>query len=73
MKKFIEVIEKSTLFTGINVGDIEAMMGCLKARTEDYSKNQTVLRVGDSVEYLAYCSPAMRISYKKISGVTATS
>jgi CRP-like cAMP-binding protein len=52
MKKYTDIIQKSKLFAGINVDDIEAMLGCLGARTADYPKNATVLREGNSVDYL---------------------
>ena len=49
MEKYLHIIEKSPLFSGVSAGEIEAMLGCLAAETREYEKNGFILRFGDSV------------------------
>lgn len=49
MKKYLHIIEKSPLFSGVTGEEIETMLGCLSPTTEDFSKNQFVLRYGEDV------------------------
>lgn len=41
-------LKKTSLFSGIDESEIEAMLGCLGARIKSYQKNGYVLRIGDS-------------------------
>jgi CRP-like cAMP-binding protein len=44
MNKYLSVIKKSPLFSGVVEKEIESMLGCLSAVTLDYKKNQFVFR-----------------------------
>lgn len=52
MKDFLSLLKRTTLFNGIDEAEIEAMLGCLGAKTESYSKNEYILRVGESPQAL---------------------
>lgn len=46
MKKYIEILKKSSLFSGIDATDIQTMLGCLGASTKSYQKGEYILRAG---------------------------
>lgn len=50
MKEFFSVIRSSRLFSGISEDEISAMLDCLGARKEYFSKDSFLLRTGDTVE-----------------------
>ena len=50
MKEFFSVIRSSRLFSGISEDEISAMLDCLGARKESFSKDSFLLRTGDTVE-----------------------
>ena len=50
MKEFLQVIRSSQLFSGISGEELEAMLGCLGAKTECYGKDAFLLRAGDTAE-----------------------
>ena len=50
MKEFLSVIRSSQLFSGISEEELTAMLSCLDTRTENFSKDDFVLRSGDSIE-----------------------
>ncbi len=50
MKEFFSIIRSSRLFSGISEDEISAMLDCLGARKESFSKDSFVLRTGDTVE-----------------------
>lgn len=50
MKKYLEIVRKSTLFAGIDGGEIEKLLGCLSVRSEDFAKREFVMRFGESTE-----------------------
>jgi CRP/FNR family transcriptional regulator, cyclic AMP receptor protein len=50
MKEFFSVIRSSRLFSGISEDEISAMLDCLGARKECFSKDSFLLRTGDTVE-----------------------
>ena len=52
MKECMSLLNRTTLFSGIDEAEIEAMLGCLGAKAEDFRKDDYVLRVGDSPESL---------------------
>lgn len=49
MKKYLSIIQKSSLFSGVSEKELEAMLTCLSPVMTEYAKNQFVLRFGDSV------------------------
>jgi CRP-like cAMP-binding protein len=52
MKKYLNVIKKSPLFSGVGEYELMSMLTCLSARMEHYRKNQFVFRRGESVSAL---------------------
>lgn len=50
MKEYLPLLKRSALFGGIDAAELEAMLGCLGARTERYEKGAYLLRVGDAPE-----------------------
>lgn len=49
MKKYLNVIQKSSLFSGVAAPEIVSMLKCLSAVETEYEKNAFVLRFGESV------------------------
>lgn len=47
MKKYLSIIEKSSIFRGIEGQEIEPMLKCLSATTSTYKKQEFILRNGD--------------------------
>jgi len=47
MKKYIAILEKSRIFSGIDKTEIQAMLSCLNARMFCYKKGEYVLRHGE--------------------------
>ena len=52
MKDFLPVIRSSQLFSGISEAEIIAMLSCLEAKKEEYSKETLILRAGDTTNSL---------------------
>ena len=52
MKEFLSLLKRTALFNGIDEAEIEAMLGCLGAKAEDFNKGEYLLRVGESPESL---------------------
>jgi CRP/FNR family cyclic AMP-dependent transcriptional regulator len=52
MKEFLSLLKHTALFQGIDETEIEAMLGCLGAKTKHFEKSGYLLRVGDSPESL---------------------
>ncbi len=50
MKKYIPVLKKTQLFSGVGEDEIEAMLSCLQARLCTYEKGEYVLREGGRLE-----------------------
>ncbi len=50
MKENISVLRASRLFSGIAEDELAAMLSCLAARTERFSKGELLLRAGDTTE-----------------------
>ncbi len=44
----LEVLRRSVLFAGIGRDELEAMLGCLKARARDYREGEFILHAGDA-------------------------
>ena len=49
MKKYIPMLKKTILFSGVGEEEIEAMLGCLGARLRTYEKGEYVLRQGEHI------------------------
>ena len=47
MKKYIDVLKRTKLFSGVGENDIEAMLTCLGATLGVYKKGEYVLRAGE--------------------------
>ena len=52
MRKYIEILKKSELFTGVEETDIEAMLSCLGATLRKYKKGEYVFREGERVDHI---------------------
>ena len=50
MKKYISILKKSQLFSGVGEDDIEAMLNCLSAKLSTYKKGEYVLREGEYID-----------------------
>ncbi|MBQ8740677.1 MAG: Crp/Fnr family transcriptional regulator [Clostridia bacterium] len=53
MKKYIPILKRTQLFSGVNESEIESMLSCLDARLKYYKKGEYVLREGERVGSLA--------------------
>ena len=52
MKKYIHVLTKCPVFSGVNEENLLVMLTCMDAQICRYSKNQPVLRAGDPARYM---------------------
>lgn len=52
MKKYIHILTKCPVFSGISEDNLLAMLTCMDAQICRYSKNQPVLRAGDPARYM---------------------
>jgi len=52
MKKFLNVLKICPLFSGIAEAEIEALMGCLQAKTEMVSRGEVILAEGDPANHV---------------------
>lgn len=50
MKTYLPIILHSQLFSGVVQSEAERMLQCLAARTEEYERNQPLLRLGEAVD-----------------------
>ncbi len=50
MKKYVPILKKTKLFSGVGEDDVTSMLSCLGARLKSYKKGEFVLRQG---EYLS--------------------
>ena len=50
MKKYLPVMKKTKLFTGVSESEILSMLSCLGARCQDYKKGEYVLSQGQSLK-----------------------
>lgn len=53
MKKNIEIIKKSPLFSGVESNEIEAMLNCLSATVKEFEKDEFILRYGDKISSIS--------------------
>lgn len=47
MKKYIPVLKKTQMFSGVSVEEIESMLSCLGARLCEFDKGECVIRQGE--------------------------
>lgn len=52
MKKYIPILAKCPVFSGISEEELLAMLSCMDAQICRFSKNQTILRAGDPAKYM---------------------
>ncbi len=49
MKKFISVLKKTQIFSGLDVNEIESMLSCLGGRLRQFDKGEYVIRQGEQL------------------------
>ncbi len=49
MKKYIHILKRTQMFSGVGECDVETMLGCLGARLGGYKKGEFVLRQGEYI------------------------
>lgn len=49
MKKYLNILKKNSLFTGIDENDLENMLGCLSANVKSFSKNEIIYMAGNRI------------------------
>lgn len=49
MKKYLNILRKNCLFTGIDENDLENMLGCLSANVKSFSKNEIIYMAGNKI------------------------
>ena len=52
MKEFYPILERCSLFSGIRMEDLGAMMGCIGGRTMSFAKGQAIFREGDPATHV---------------------
>ena len=52
MKKYIPVLKRSQLFSGVSEDEIAAMLSCLDAKVRTYQKGEYVFRQGEHVSFI---------------------
>lgn len=52
MKKYVPLLEKTKLFSGVGDDDILSMLSCLNASVREYGKGQVAFRQGDTLREL---------------------
>ena len=52
MKRFLKILKRCPLFTGIDDVDLEAVLSCTGARVHTFAKNETVLAEGERAKYV---------------------
>ncbi len=50
LKEFLPIVRSSQLFSGVSEDELVAMLSCLGAEKKDFSKDDFVLRSGDSTD-----------------------
>ena len=50
MKDFFPILAASPLFSGVTENELDAMLTCLAAKTEQFPKDVFLLHPGDTVE-----------------------
>ena len=47
MKKYISILKRTQMFSGVGENEIESMLSCLEARLYEFSKGEYVIRQGE--------------------------
>jgi len=50
MKKYIPILKRTQMFSGVDEGEIESMLTCLGARLGKFSKGEFVVQQGERIE-----------------------
>ncbi len=50
MKKYIDILKRNQLFSGVSEENILAMLGCLSATKREYKKGEYIFRQGEYIE-----------------------
>ena len=53
MKKYVSILKKTKMFTGLDDNEILSMLSCLDAKLFNYKKGEYVLRQGDYLSHIA--------------------
>ena len=53
MKKYIEILKRTQLFSGISDSEISAMLNCLQARLLTFKKGEYVYREGQHLDHIS--------------------
>ena len=48
MRRYTVILERSSLFAGVDIADLRGMLGCIGGQTVSYSKGQYIAREGDA-------------------------
>lgn len=51
MKKYIEILKQTTMFSGISENDIESMINCLNASIRQFKKGEYIFRQGEHIDH----------------------
>ena len=51
MKKYIDVLKRATIFSGISEKDIESMLNCLNASFREFKKGEYIFRQGEYIDH----------------------
>ena len=51
MKKYIDILKRTTMFCGISENDIDAMTTCLNASFKDFKKGEYIFRQGEYIDH----------------------
>lgn len=52
MEKYLDILKKCRLFSNVKDDELLTMLGCLGARVESFSKNQTIISEGDKATHI---------------------
>ncbi|MBQ8538592.1 MAG: Crp/Fnr family transcriptional regulator [Ruminococcus sp.] len=51
MKKYIDILKRTTMFCGISQNDIDAMTTCLNTSFKDFKKGEYIFRQGEYIDH----------------------
>lgn len=50
IEKYIDIIQKSSLFKGISTDEVISLLHCLSPKIQSYSKNQNIVNSGETID-----------------------
>lgn len=53
MKKYLKILEKTELFSGIREEEIKSILGCLSANPQDFQKGDLIFCIGERITSIA--------------------